>query len=56
MHSTLCAVSGWQAVAMDVINPEHIDTTLDDIGGCDRIKQDLVSAHALTLKQQSSCQ
>ena len=33
----------WQAVAMDVVNPKQIDTTLDDIGGCDRIKQDLVS-------------
>ena len=27
---------------MDVINPHSIDVTLDQIGGCDRIKRDLV--------------
>ena len=33
-----------QVVAMDVINPHSIDVTLDQIGGCDRIKRDLVRA------------
>jgi hypothetical protein len=27
---------------MDVINPQEIAVGMDDIGGCSRIKQDLV--------------
>jgi hypothetical protein len=37
---------------MDVINPQHIDTTLDQIGGCERIKRDLVRpSHAASCMQ-----
>ncbi len=28
---------------MDVINPMDIDTTMDDVGGCENIKKELVS-------------
>lgn len=31
-----------QVIAMDVVNPDQIDTTLEQVGGCERIKQDLV--------------
>lgn len=30
---------------MEVINPYEIDTGMDDIGGCERIKQELVHNH-----------
>ena len=35
-------MSPLQYVAMEVINPEHIDCTLDQIGGNERVKKDLV--------------
>lgn len=38
-----------QYVAMEVINPEHIITTLDQIGGNARVKRDLVRMKLMTL-------
>lgn len=38
-----------QYVAMEVINPQHIVTTLDQIGGNARVKRDLVRMHLMTL-------
>ena len=34
---------------MEVINPQHIVTTLDQIGGNARVKRDLVRMHLMTL-------
>ena len=34
---------------MEVINPEHIVTTLDQIGGNARVKRDLVRLHIIAL-------
>ncbi len=38
-----------QIVASEVVNPYEIDVTLSQIGGCERIKQDLVNLCLLCL-------
>ena len=41
---------------MEVINPEHIVTTLDQIGGNARVKRDLVRMHLMTLILSAQCE
>lgn len=45
MCGCLMILGTMQYVAMEVINPEHIDCTLEQIGGNERVKKDLVRHH-----------